>query len=75
MSRLIFRSRFINWQTDPDLVLQPSGKQNAPEGCNAEPAYKNKNHRKHFKKNRSRRRGQKIYGELLFSGNIIGPEP
>jgi hypothetical protein len=56
MSLLVFRSRFINWQTDPDLVLQPSGKKNTPAGCIAEPEYKGKNREKHFKKNRLCRR-------------------
>jgi hypothetical protein len=48
MSLLVFHPRFINWQTDPDLVLQPPGKKNAPDGCNAEPEYKDENYRKHF---------------------------
>jgi hypothetical protein len=48
MSLLVFRSRFINWQTDPDSVLQPSGKKNAPAGCKAEPEYKGKNRTETF---------------------------
>jgi len=45
---LVFRSRFIKWQTDPDLVFQPSGKKNAPAGCNPEPEYKVKNREETF---------------------------
>jgi hypothetical protein len=68
MSLLVFRSRFIKWQTDPDLVFQPSGKKNAPAGCNPEPEYKIKNRKKDFKKNRSCRIGPQICCESLFFG-------
>jgi hypothetical protein len=57
MSPLVFRLRFINWQTDPDATLQPSEKKNGPAGCKTEPENKDKNYKKHFKKNRSFRRG------------------